>query len=234
MTNYVAAGISFFGTEHAISDQIAADKHDAQVAQFNADTTLQQGQAADQAMARDIASTQGKMAAGYSGSGVTMDGSPNAALADSIRRGVLDRSTQAYNYNNTALNYMKQKASLLLLAHNTQRTQFATASAAGLASFGGGNGGMDNAGQNSSGNDTYNLGGNNSSFSSDMSSVGGNSSSFMNDMNSAGGISGDSGGDYGYLGSGNSTGYYSGGNSLTGGTDYGTLGSGSSSGGWGD
>lgn len=216
MANYAAAGISFFGTEHAISDQISADKHDAQVDQYNADTTRLQGQAADEAMARDINATQGKMVAGYAGSGVTSDGSPNAALADSIRRGVLDRSTQAYNYENTALNFEKQKASMLLLAHNTQRTQFATASAAGLASFSGGNGGLGGAGSTAQTQDTYNLGGNNSSFSSDMTSNGGGGSSqFMTDVDSVGG------GDYGYLGSGNDTGTYGGGNSLTGGgSDY--------------
>src|SRR5690348_7257766 len=214
MTNYVAAGISFFGTEHAISDKIEAEKHDAQVAQNNADTTRLQGQASDQAMERDINATQGRMRVGYGGSGVRSDqGSPNEALADSIRRGTLDRATNKYNFENTALNYEKQKASLLLLAHNTKRTQFATASAAGLASFGGGNGGMGNAGQNSMGNDTYNLGGNTSSFNSDMNSTGGNTSSFMNDMNSAGGVTG---GDYGYRGPGNNSGYH-GGTSMRGG-----------------
>lgn len=213
MTNMVAAGISFFGTEHAISDQIAAEKHDAQVAQFNADTTRQQGVASDEALARNIDATQGRMKAAYGGSGVASDqGSPNEVLADSIRRGVLDRSTNHYNFENTALNYEKQKASLLLLAHNTQRTQFMTSLSAGLASFSGGNGGMGGAGTTGQTHDTYDLGGNKGSFSSDMSSTGGwGSSSFMGDMNSVGG------GDYGTLGSGNSTGYY-GGNSLGSGT----------------
>jgi len=211
MTNFVAAGISFFGTEHAISDQIDAYKHDAQVAQYNADTTRLQGQASDQALERNIHAVQGRMVAAYGGSGVTMDGSPTEALADSIRRGVLDRSTNAYNYENTATNFEKQKAGLLLLAHNTQRTQFMTALSAGLASFGGGNGGMGGAGSTGQTHDAYTYNLSASSYGSDMARVGGDASSYTSTMQSFGG------GDYGMLGSGNSTGTYTGGNSLTGG-----------------
>jgi hypothetical protein len=211
MTNMVAAGISFFGTEHAISDQIDAYKHDADVSDFNAATTKQQGEASDQALDRNIRATQGSMEAAYGGSGVTMDGSPLVVMADSIRRGVLDRATNKYNFDTQARNYTNQATGYRLLAHNIKRTQFMTSLSAGLASFNGGNGGMGNVGSTGQTHDTYNLGGNTSSFSSDMNSVGGNTSSFMTDMNHAGGVSG---GDYGYLGSGNNTGYY-GGNSLS-------------------
>jgi len=155
MTNMVAAGISFFGTEHSISDQIDANKHNAQVADFNADTVDQQGQASDQALERDIRATQGSMRASYGGSGVTMDGSPAEVMADSIRRGVLDRATNKYNYDTQARNYRNQADSYRLLAHNMKRTQFMTALAAGLASFNGGNGGMGNAGQTAQTNDSF-------------------------------------------------------------------------------
>lgn len=158
MTNFAAAGISFFGTEHAISDQIAAYKHDAQVDDFNAATTRQQEEASDQSLGRDINAKLGTMTAAYAGSGVQMQGSPVDVLADSIRKGVLDRASNRYNYETTARNYESDATNKRLLAHNIQRTQFMTAASAGLASFGGGNGGMGNAGSTGQTNDTATTG----------------------------------------------------------------------------
>lgn len=155
MTNMVAAGISFFGTEHAISDQIDANKHNAQVADYNAETVKQQGEASDQALDRNIRATQGAMEASYGGSGVAMSGSPAEVMADSIRKGVLDRATNKYNFDTQARNFSNQAAGYRLLAHNMKRTQFMTALAAGLASFNGGNGGMGNAGQTAQTNDSF-------------------------------------------------------------------------------
>lgn len=154
MTNMVAAGISFFGTEHAISDQIDAYKHDAQVADYNAATVKQQGEASDESLDRNIRVTQGTMEASYGGSGVTMSGSPLAVMADSIRKGVLDRATNKYNYDTQARNYTNQATGYRLLAHNIKRTQFMTSLSAGLASFSGGNGGMGGAGTTGQTNDT--------------------------------------------------------------------------------
>ena len=150
MTNIAAAGISFFGTEHSITDEIAATKHNADVADYNAQTTEQQGEAAGQALDRNIRATQGAMEASYGGSGVTMSGSPLLVMADSIRRGVLDRATSQYNYDTQARNFRNEAANDRLLAHNMKRTQFVTALAAGLASFNGGNGGMGKPGQTTS------------------------------------------------------------------------------------
>lgn len=191
MTNMVAAGISFFGTEHAISDQIDAYKHDAQVADYNADTVKQQGEASDQALDRDIRTTQGAMEASYGGSGVTMSGSPALVMADSIRKGVLDRATNKYNFDTQARNFSNQATGYRLLAHNIKRTQFMTALSAGLASFSGGNGGMGGAGTTGQTNDT---------------SVGASNNNMWQSGNSLTGGSYTGGSDWG------------GGNSLTGGT----------------
>lgn len=158
MTNFAAAGISFFGTEHAISDQIEAYKHDAQVDDFNAATTRQQEEASDQSLGRDINAKLGTMTASYGGSGVQMTGSPLDVMADSIRKGVLDRASNRYNYETTARNFESDATNKRLLAHNIQRTQFMTAAAAGLSSFAGGNGGMGNAGSTGQTNDTATTG----------------------------------------------------------------------------
>lgn len=158
MTNFAAAGISFFGTEHAISDQIEAYKHDAQVDDFNAATTRQQEEASDQSLGRDINAKLGTMSASYAGSGVQMSGSPMDVLADSIRKGVLDRASNRYNYETTARNYESDATGKRLLAHNIQRTQFMAAASAGLASFSGSNGGMGGAGTTGQTTDTATTG----------------------------------------------------------------------------
>jgi|GEM_PF-6871762 len=151
MTNIASAAISFFTTEDAAIAQSDAYKHDSKVAAINADTTRQQGEASDQALERDINATLGTMRASYGGSGVdASQGSPMDVLADSIRRGVLDRATNKYNYEVQASNYDAQSAQLKLQAKNAKRAGPALAASASLTSFNfgnGGTGGLGTAGQ---------------------------------------------------------------------------------------
>lgn len=152
MTNIAAGAISFFATEDSEIAKSDALKHNAQVADFNADTVHQQGLASDQALDRDIRATQGKMMAAYGGSGVdTSTGSPLVVLADSIRRGVLDRATNKWNFTMQESNYRNEAAGDRLDARNVRHAAIVAASSAGLASFNGGNGGTDNLGQPQSG-----------------------------------------------------------------------------------
>lgn len=203
MTNMVAAGISFFATEDSMKAQSDALDRNAKVADFNAATTEEQSRASDQALGRSIASTNGKMVAAYAGSGVdTSQGSPSEVLADSIRRGVLDRATNKWNYTMQQNNYLGQAAADRLDARNIRHAAIVAASSAALASFNGGSGGTGNLGQPQQGSGAT-MGNNTSSSILNGSSWGG-------DVNSVGG------GDYGYLGAGSST--YQGGNSMFGGS----------------
>lgn len=150
-SNYAAAGISLGTTEDAMIAKGDAYKHDAMVAENNADTVKQQSAASDQALQRDIASTLGTMRAGYGGSGVdTSQGSPLDVLGDSIRRGVLDRATNKYNYAIQEKNYLDQATALRLEAKNTKRAAWPTALSASLASLNGGNGGTGDLGHSPS------------------------------------------------------------------------------------
>jgi hypothetical protein len=86
-----------------------AQEYNATVARQNAAITLQQGEAAVQAQARDAARTQGRAIAAYGASGVQTDsGSPMDVLADSVRMATLDQLTTKYNYDLKALGYNNQ------------------------------------------------------------------------------------------------------------------------------
>jgi hypothetical protein len=151
MTNFVAAGISFFSTEDAEIAKADALDHNAKVADFNADTTKQQGQASDQALDRDIRATQGRMAASYGGSGVdSSQGSPMEVMADSIRRGVLDRATNKWNFTMQETNYRNEATALRLDARNVRHAAIVKATSAGLSSFMGGAGGTGGLGESGS------------------------------------------------------------------------------------
>ena len=151
MTNIAAAGVSFFSTEDAEIAKADALDHNAQVADFNADTIHQQGQASDQALDRDIRATQGRMMAAYGGSGVdSSTGSPLTVLADSIRRGVLDKATNKWNFTMQETNQRNEAAALRLDARNVRHAAIVKAVSAGLASFNGGNGGTGGLGESGS------------------------------------------------------------------------------------
>lgn len=150
MTNFAAAGVSFFSTEDAEIAKADALDRNAKVADFNAETTRQQGVAADQALARDISATQGRMTAAYAGSGVQMTGSPSDVLADSIRQGVLDRATNKWNYTMKQMGYTNEAAADRLDARNVRHAAIVKAVSAGLASFNGGNGGTGGLGESGS------------------------------------------------------------------------------------
>lgn len=151
MTNIAAAGVSFFSTEDAEIAKADALDHNAQVADFNADTIHQQGLASDQALDRDIRATQGKMMAAYGGSGVdSSTGSPLTVLADSIRRGVLDKATNKWNFDMQETNQRNQAEALRLDARNVRHAAIVKSVSAGLASFNGGNGGVGNLGESGS------------------------------------------------------------------------------------
>ena len=148
MTNIASAAISFFATEDGEIAKSDALKHNAQVADFNADTTHQQGIASDQALDRDIRATQGRMSAAYAGSGVdTSQGSPLTVLADSIRKGVLDRATNKWNFAMQESNYRSEAAADRLDARNVRHAAIVKATSASLASFNGGNGGTGSLGE---------------------------------------------------------------------------------------
>lgn len=151
-SNYAAAGISLGTTEDAMIAQGDAYKHDAIVAENNAKTVDQQGVASDQALERDINATLGTMRASYGGSGVdSSQGSPLDVLGDSIRKGVLDRATNKYNYDVQAKNYTDQATALRLQAKNVKRAAWPTALSASLTSLNGGNGGTGGLGTSQSG-----------------------------------------------------------------------------------
>lgn len=151
MTNIAAAGVSFFSTEDAEIAKADALDHNAQVADFNADTIHQQGIASDQALDRDIRATQGKMMASYGASGVdTSTGSPLIVLADSIRRGVLDKATNKWNFTMQETNQRNEASALRLDARNVRHAAIVKAVSAGLASFNGGNGGTGGLGESGS------------------------------------------------------------------------------------
>lgn len=161
MTNIAAAAISFFATEDSEIAKSDALKHNAQVADFNADTAHQQGLASDQALDRDIRATQGKMMASYGASGVdSSTGSPLTVLADSIRKGVLDRATNKWNFDMQESNYRNEAAGDRLDARNVRHAAIVAASSAGLASFMGGNGGTGNLGQPQTGEGANSMGNN--------------------------------------------------------------------------
>lgn len=173
MTNIAAAGVSFFSTEDAEIAKADALDHNAQVADFNANTIHQQGLASDQALDRDIRATQGKMMAAYGGSGVdSSQGSPLTVLADSIRRGVLDKATNKWNFDVQETNQRNQAASLRLDARNVRHAAIVKAVSAGLASFNGGNGGTGGLGESGSVSGNVN-GGSNMMWQSGNSLTGG-------------------------------------------------------------
>lgn len=152
-SNYTAAGISLGTTEDAMIAKGDALKHDAMVAENNAATVRQQGAASDQALERDINATLGTMRAAYGGSGVdASQGSPLEVLGDSIRRGVLDRATNKYNYAIQEKNYTDQAAALRLEAKNVKRAAWPTALSASLTSLNGGAGGTGGMGTTQGGN----------------------------------------------------------------------------------
>jgi hypothetical protein len=174
MTNFAAAGVSFFSTEDAELSKSEALDHNAQVADFNADTTHQQGLASDQALDRDIRATQGRMMAAYGGSGVdTSTGSPLTVLADSIRKGVLDRATNKWNFDMQETNYRNLAASDRLDARNVRHAAIVKAVSAGLASFNGGNGGTGDLGESGSLTGGGTGGGSNNMWSNGNSLTGG-------------------------------------------------------------
>jgi hypothetical protein len=151
MTNIAAAATSFFATEDAELAKSQALDHNAQVADNNADTIHQQGIASDQALDRDIRATQGRMMAAYGGSGIdSSTGSPMTVLADSIRRGVLDRATNKWNFAMQESNQRNQGAALRLDARNVRHAAIIVASSAALSSFNGGNGGVGGLGESGS------------------------------------------------------------------------------------
>lgn len=174
MTNFAAAGVSFFSTEDSEIAKADALDHNAQVADYNADTIHQQGLASDQALDRDIRATQGKMMAAYGGSGVdSSTGSPLTVLADSIRRGVLDRATNKWNFDMQETGQRNQAAALRLDARNVRHAAIVNAVSAGLASFNGGNGGTGGLGESGSVAGGNSGGGNNYMWSGGNSLTGG-------------------------------------------------------------
>ena len=101
-----AATVSAVGAIKQGQAQAAAANYNAELAQQNANSITQQGQAASEAQQHDTMRKMGAAVAAYGASGVEGDtGSPTDVLADNVRTATLNNLTLQYDYKLKALGF---------------------------------------------------------------------------------------------------------------------------------
>lgn len=108
----------------------AAQDYNTKIAQQNAESARLQGNAADEALARDQRRRIGAAEAAFGAAGVDLgSGSPVDVLADMTRSAMQDRLTQKYNYKLRALGYSDQAALDQSSASNARTSSYLMAGA---------------------------------------------------------------------------------------------------------
>lgn len=114
-----ATPFQIMGAKMKADAMAGAARYNAAIAQQNASTAMQQGEAVVQSEQRSAARKMGAAIAAYGASGVQVDsGSPVDVLADSARLAELDKLTTRYNYALRAVGFQNQATLDLSEAQN--------------------------------------------------------------------------------------------------------------------
>ena len=135
--------ISAIGSLSSAKAESDAAKYNAKMAENNALLARQQGEVAERAQRIRGEKAIGKMAAAYSASGVTMEGSPLDVLAESAGAAELDALTVRHNYLAKAIGYENTARLDETRADNAMTTGYFKAASSALGAYSASSGVMD-------------------------------------------------------------------------------------------